>query len=86
MKGKTQGYVLTIYNTKKIFNCYLTFPMNTYCYYPCFDLYKYTKPHRQGIMYKYTLLKNRNFRCKEHCKQILQNSIFFSLFSGINFT
>ena len=53
MKGKAQDYVLTTYNTKKkIFNCYLTFPMNTYCYYPCFDLYKYTKPHRQGIMYK----------------------------------
>ena len=60
--------------------------MNTYCYYPCFDLYKYTKPHRQGIMYKYTLLKNRNFQRKEHSKQILQNNIFFLLISVINFT
>lgn len=37
-------------------------------------------------MYKYTLLKNRNFRCKECSKQILQNDIFFSLFTVINIT
>lgn len=38
--------------------------MNTYCYYPYFDLYKYTKPHRQGIMYTYTLLKTGIFGAK----------------------
>lgn len=36
------------------------------------NLYKYTKPHYQGRMYKYTLLKNRDFRCKERSKQNLQ--------------
>lgn len=50
------------------------------------NLYKYTKPHYQGRMYKYTLLKNRIFLYKECSKQILQNDIFFSLFSVINFT
>ena len=69
-----------------MFNSYLTFRMNTYCYYPCIDLYKYTKPHCQGRIYKYALLKNKSFRCIECSKQILQNSIFFSLLSVINFT
>lgn len=60
--------------------------MYTYCYYPRIDLYTYTKPHRKGKMYKYALLKSKSFRCKECSKQILQTSIFFSLFSVINFT
>ena len=60
--------------------------MYTYCSFQSVNLYKHTKPHHQGRMYKYTLLKNRNFRCKECSKQILQNDIFFSLFSLINFT
>ena len=60
--------------------------MYTYCSFQSVNLYKHTKPHHQGRMYKYTLLKNRNFRCREHSKQILQNDIFFSLFSVINFT
>ena len=60
--------------------------MYTYCSFQSVHLYKHTKPHHQGRMYKYTLLKNRNFRCKECSKQILQNDIFFSLFSLINFT
>lgn len=61
--------------------------MYTYCSFQSVNLYKYTKPHRQDRMYKYTLLKNRNFRCKERSKQILQkNCIFFSLFTIINFT
>lgn len=46
--------------------------MNTYCSFQFINSYKYTKPHRQGRMYKYTLLKNRDFRCKERSKQILQ--------------
>lgn len=50
------------------------------------NLYKYTKPHYQGRMYKYALLRNRDFLCKERSKQILQNNIFFSLFIVINFT
>lgn len=50
------------------------------------NLYKYTKPHYQGRTYKYALLRNRNFRCKECSKQILQNDIFFTLFTVINFT
>lgn len=37
-------------------------------------------------MYKYALLKNKSFRYIECGKQILQNSIFFSLLSVINFT
>ena len=44
-----------------MFNSYLTFRMNTYCYYPCIDLYKYTKQHRQGRMYKYALLRKQEF-------------------------
>lgn len=60
--------------------------MYTYCSFQSVNLYKYTKPHRQGRMYKYALLKNRNFRCKECSKQILQNDIFFSLFTVINIT
>ena len=60
--------------------------MYTYCSFQSAILYKYTKPHRQGRMYKYALLRNRNFRCKERRKQILQNDIFFSLFTVINFT
>lgn len=60
--------------------------MNTYCSFQFINSYKYTKPHRQDRMYKYALLRNRNFRCKERSKQILQNDIFFSLFSVINFT
>ena len=46
--------------------------MYTYCSFQSAILYKYTKPHRQGRMYKYTLLENRNFRYKECSKQILQ--------------
>ena len=60
--------------------------MSTYCSFQSVNLYKHTKPHHQGRMYKYTLLKNRIFRYKECSKQILQNDIFFSLFSLINFT
>ncbi len=60
--------------------------MYTYCSFQSVNLYKHTKPHRQGRMYKYTLLKNRNFRCKERSKQILQNDIFFSFFTVINIT
>ena len=59
--------------------------MYTYCSFQSAILYKYTKPHRQGRMYKYTLLKNRIFRYKECSKQILQNDSFFSLFTVINF-
>ena len=60
--------------------------MYTYCSFQSVNLYKHTKPHHQGRMYKYTLLKNRIFLYKECSKQILQNDIFFSLFSVINFT
>ena len=61
--------------------------MNTYCSFQSVNLYKYTKPHYQGRTYKYALLRNRIFRCKERSKQILQkNYIFFSLFTVINFT
>lgn len=37
-------------------------------------------------MYKYALLRNRDFLCKERSKQILQNNIFFLFISVINFT
>ena len=65
---------------------YLTFTMNTYCSFQSVNLYKYTKPHYQGRMYKYALLRNWIFRCKERSKQILQKLHFFLLFSVINFT
>lgn len=60
--------------------------MYTYCSFQSVNLYKHTKPHHQGRMYKYTLLKNRIFRYKECSKQILQNDILFSLFTVINIT
>lgn len=60
--------------------------MYTYCSFQSVNLYKHTKPRHQGRMYKYTLLKNRIFRYKECSKQILQNDIFFSLFTVINIT
>ena len=60
--------------------------MYTYCSFQSAILYKYTKPHRQGRMYKYALLRNRDFLCKERSKQILQNNIFFLFISVINFT
>ena len=50
------------------------------------NLYKYTKLHHQGRMYKYALLRKSEFLRKERSKQILQNDIFFSLFTVINFT
>lgn len=46
--------------------------MNTYCSFQSVNLYKYTKPHYQGRTYKYSLLRNGIFRCKERSKQILQ--------------
>ena len=46
--------------------------MNTYCSFQSVNLYKYTKPHYQDRTYKYALLRNRDFRCKERSKQILQ--------------
>ena len=68
-----------------MFNSYLTFRMNTYCYYPCIDLYKYTKPHCQGRIYKYALLKNKSFRCKEYSKQILQKQYLLLAFLSHQF-
>ena len=54
--------------------------MNTYCSFQSVNLYKYTKPHYQGRMYKYALLRNRNFRCEERSKQILQKLHFLLAF------
>lgn len=60
--------------------------MYNYCGFQQMNLYKYTKSYCYGRMHKYALLKNKSFRCIEYSKQILQNSIFFSLLSVINFT
>ena len=54
--------------------------MYTYCSFQSVNLYKHTKPHHQGRMYKYTLLKNRIFRYKECSKQILQMQHFLLAF------
>ena len=59
--------------------------MNTYCSFQFINSYKYTKPHRQDRMYKYALLRNRNFRCKERSKQILQKQHFLLTFHSHQF-
>ena len=62
--------------------------MNTYCSFQSVNLYKYTKPHYQGRMYKYALLRKTGiFGAKNAVNKIYKkNSIFFLLFSVINFT
>lgn len=60
--------------------------MYTYCSFQSVNLYKHTKPHHQGRMYKYTLLKNRIFGTKNAVNRFYKSSIFFSLFIVINFT
>ena len=49
------------------------------------NLYKYTKPHYQDRMYKYALLRNRDFLCKERSKQILQKQHFLLAFLSHQF-